>query len=222
MSRREGRHGGRVDARNGDGDDEVTSVIQTHGVSARPYELSLVDEARAGSVAAFTTLFDQYHGPITGYLYRITGDRDAADDLAQDTFIKAYHALGRTDADLNFRAWIYRIATNTAHSWGRRRRLLTWLPFGVGGSTAEPSAGSPQLESLGERELVDAALRRISPAHASALLLRHHQRLTLEETAEALGVSVNTAKVRLYRARKAFVQTYQTLNHEPGSQEDQR
>lgn len=178
----------------------------------------LLGEAQAGDAAAFTALFDQYLGPITSYLYRLTGDRDAADDLAQETFLKAYRALGRTEPALNARAWLYRIATNTARSWQRRRRLLTWLPLGDG-RAIEPADDQSPVDDLGERELVAAVLRRVGPAHASVLLLRHHQRLSLEETAAALGVSANTAKVRLYRARKAFVAAYQALDsdarHDP-------
>jgi len=164
-------------------------------------------------------LFDVYHGPLTGYLYRLTGDRDAVDDLTQETFIKAFRALPRTDAhgDLHFRPWLYRIATNTANSWHRRRRLLTWisLPLAFGGrddDSAEPGNDPRLAELTGEREQVHAALRSVGQTHASILLLRHHQRLTLEETAESLGISANTAKVRLYRARKAFVAAYEALD----------
>jgi RNA polymerase sigma-70 factor (ECF subfamily) len=174
------------------------------------YEDVLAGEARAGDAAAFVSLFDQYHGPITGYLFRLTGDRDAADDLAQETFLQAFRAMDRIDPNANFRAWLYRIATNSARSWQRRRRLLTWLPFGA--DTPEPSGDPALADVLGERELVDAALRRIGPAHASVLLLRHHQQLSLDETAAALGVSPNTAKVRLFRARKAFVAAYTALD----------
>ncbi len=172
-------------------------------------ERALVGCAQGGDGVAFASLFDRYHGPITSYLYRMVGDRDLADDLAQETFVKAYGALGRTSPDLNFRAWIYRIATNTALSHLRRRRLLQWVPFSPG--VPEPSADFRLAERLGERELIDLALRRIRPAYASILLLRHHQGLTLKETANVLGVSPNTAKVRLFRARKAFMQAYESV-----------
>lgn len=173
-------------------------------------ERALIGHAQAGDAHAFATLFETYQGPITGYLYRMVGDRELADDLTQDTFIKAYKALGRTNEDLNFRAWIYRIATNTAVSHFRRRKIIQWLPFGP--STPEPAAESHVAESLSERELIEATLARLNPSYGSALLLRHQQGLSLEETADALGVSVNAAKVRLYRARKAFIQAYQTLS----------
>jgi RNA polymerase sigma-70 factor (ECF subfamily) len=181
-------------------------------------EQATVAAARAGDGAAFAALFDSYHGPITSYLYRLTGSRETADDLAQETFIKAFRALGRTPDDLNFRSWLYRIATNTSASWHRRQRLLTWLPFGrddEAGTPEEDPGHDPRLaERVAEQELVASALRTIGPKHASALLLRHHLRLTVEETAEALQINANTAKVRLFRARKAFVDAYAALDNQ--------
>jgi RNA polymerase sigma-70 factor (ECF subfamily) len=181
-------------------------------------EQATVAAARAGDAAAFAALFDSYQGPITSYLYRLTGSRETADDLAQETFIKAFRALGRTPDDLNFRAWLYRIATNSAASWRRRQRLLTWLPFSRSDESGTPEfdpGHDPRLaETLAEQEMIAAALRRIGPKHASALLLRHHLRLTVEETAAALDITANTAKVRLFRARKAFIDAYSALNHD--------
>ena len=181
-------------------------------------EQATVAAARAGDAAAFTALFDAYHGPITSYLYRLTGSRETADDLAQETFIKAFRALSRTPDDLNFRAWLYRIATNSAASWHRRQRLLTWLPFNRSDDSGTPEiepGHDPRLaETLAEQELIAAALRRIGPKHASVLLLRHHLRLTVEETAAALDINANTAKVRLYRARKAFIDAYAALDND--------
>ena len=181
-------------------------------------EHATVAAARAGDAAAFTALFDAYHGPITSYLYRLTGSRETADDLAQETFIKAFRAIGRTPDGLNFRAWLYRIATNSAASWRRRQRLLTWLPFNRGDDSGTPEyepGHDPRLaESLAEQDLVAAALRRIGPQQASALLLRHHLRLTVEETAAALDTNANTAKVRLFRARKAFIDAYNELDND--------
>ena len=181
-------------------------------------EQATVAAARTGDVAAFAALFDSYQGPITSYLYRLTGSRETADDLAQETFIKAFRALGRTPDDLNFRAWLYRIATNTSASWHRRQRLLTWLPLvrdgDDGASGSEPGDDPRMAERVAEQELVAAALRVIGPKHASALLLRHHLRLSVEETASALDISANTAKVRLFRARKAFIDAYAALDQQ--------
>lgn len=164
------------------------------------------------SDAAFVALFDQLHGPVTGYLYRMTGNRETADDLAQETFLKAYQAFRRSEPDRHPRAWIFRIATNVAISHHRRRRLVSWLPFGPG--AAEPVDDS-LAETVGARVEIDATLRRIGPRHAGVLILRHQLDLPLEEVAESLGVSPNTAKVRLFRARKAFIDAWQSQDPPP-------
>lgn len=166
-------------------------------------ERALVGLARAGDATAFAGLFAAYHGPLTNYLYRLVRDRDAADDLVQDTFLRAYRALGRTDADLPFRPWLYRIATNLARNHHRHQLVLRWLPFGAVAGRAATDARLA--ERLGEHDQVVRALRQIGPTFASALLLHHQQGLSLTETAAALGLTTNGAKSRLFRARKAFM-----------------
>ncbi len=175
-------------------------------------ERGVLDRAQAGNAAAFSALFDQYQRPIVNYLYRMVNDREVAEDLAQDTFLKAYRAIERTDSELNFRAWIYRIATNTAMSYFRRRRLLQWIPFGPG--TPDHGKDLRLAERVGESELIEQALAKIGPSHSSVLLLRHHQGLTIDEIADSLQIKSNAAKVRLFRARKAFAQAYEALTAE--------
>src|SRR5262245_45641596 len=142
-------------------------------------ERALVERAREGDDQAFAALFDAWQGPITGYLLRLTGDREVANDLTQETFLRAYRALGSLErsgaGEPNLRAWLYRIATNLAHSWRRRQRLLQWLPFGP--TTPEPAADG-LADAIGERDLVERALRTIGTQHATVLLLRHHQHLS--------------------------------------------
>lgn len=176
---------------------------------------TLVERARAGDAAAFGELVAIWQGPITGYLYRLTGDRALADDLAQETFLRAYRAIGEATPDLCLRPWLHTIATNLARSHFRHRRLLRWLPFGP--DTPEPpdERAAASAEGLGDRELIEATLRRIGHQHAAVLLLRHYQGLSLDETAAVLGVSPNTAKTRLFRARRAFVAAWDEPERHP-------
>ena len=81
------------------------------------------------SAPALTKTPPQYHGPIYGHILGLVGDPAQAEDLTQDTFLKAYKALpGAREGAVG--AWLYRIATNTARDALRHRRCLTWLPFG--------------------------------------------------------------------------------------------
>ena len=178
-------------------------------------EQTLVGQAQAGDAVAFGELFAAYHGPLTSYLYHLTGDHALADDLAQDAFLRAYRALPAAGADVCLRPWLYQIATNLARSHFRRSRLLRWLPFTV--ETPEPAdpRAANDAAALGEREALTAALRRIAPAHASVLLLRHEQGLSLAASAAALGVTANAAKTRLFRARHAFIAAWDDLEGAP-------
>lgn len=167
----------------------------------------LVDRARAGDDQAFGILFEQYHAPILNYLHRMVSDRAVAEDLTQDTFIKAYKSLPKTTPDLAFKAWLYRIATNTAISHLRRGKIVKWLPF-----LGEHETTVERLDTSVTRQTDISAVLDSLPKHYSAvLLLRHYQGLSLAETAQALDITENAAKLRLFRARKAFAEIYGSL-----------
>jgi RNA polymerase sigma-70 factor, ECF subfamily len=165
---------------------------------------NLVERARAGDQAAFALLFEQFHAPILNYLHRMVSDRALAEDLTQDTFIKAYNALPKTKPDLAFKAWLYRIATNTAISHLRRGKIIKWLPF----LTDREHPDERLDRSVTRQADIADALEKLPKHYAAALLLRHYQGLSLAETAQALDITENAAKLRLFRARKAFAQIY--------------
>lgn len=172
----------------------------------------LVDRARSGDQAAFAQLFEQFHAPILNYLHRMVNDRALAEDLTQDTFIKAYKALPKTRDDLAFKAWLYRIATNTAISHMRRGRIVKWLPI-----LGDRETGDEAIDRSVTRQTdISRALEELPRHYAAALLLRHYQGLSLAETAQALDITENAAKLRLFRARKAFARVYDI---DPGSVE---
>lgn len=169
----------------------------------------LVGRARAGDQVAFARLFEQYHAPILNYLHRMVGDRALAEDLTQDAFVKAWNALAGTRPDLAFKPWLYRIATNTAISQLRRRKIVQWVPFLAGHDHA---SGESVERTVGRRQDIQQSLEKLPKHYAAVLLLRHYQGLSLAETAEALGITENAAKLRLFRARKAFAEVYQTAD----------
>jgi RNA polymerase sigma-70 factor, ECF subfamily len=164
-------------------------------------ERDLVARARAGDPVAFERLYEQYHAPILNYLHRMVGDRTLAEDLAQDAFEKAYRGLPSTRPDLAFKAWLYRIATNTAISHGRRKRIIQWIPFSP---FNDPASGEEVEKTVGQRYDVQKTLAKLPPHYVAVLLLRHYQGLSLAETAATLDITEAACKLRLFRARKAF------------------
>jgi RNA polymerase sigma-70 factor, ECF subfamily len=193
----------------------AVATIHGFGVGAIPVEQGgsgrvvddgdIVGRARAGDHVAFERLFDRYHAPILNYLHRMVGDRAVAEDLTQDVFIKAYKSLPQTSQDLAFKAWLYRIATNTAISHLRRQKVVRWVPFLAG----QDHASEESVErTVVRRRDVEAALDKLPKHYAAILLLRHYQGLSLLETAAALDITESAAKLRLFRARKAFAVAY--------------
>src|SRR5512146_1434210 len=78
---------------------------------------------------SFERIYDEFKTPIYNYIYHLVGSREQADDLTQETFLQAFRALPRMDANLKLSAWLYRIATHTAYDALRRRKLIAWLPW---------------------------------------------------------------------------------------------
>jgi RNA polymerase sigma-70 factor (ECF subfamily) len=156
----------------------------------------------------FTAIYDGYSGRIYRYLCSLVRDASLAEDLAQDTFVKAYKALSAGEQPDHISGWLYAIATNTALSALRRRKLIAWLQFG-GSTTGELLAAEEGHEDrTGERDLIRRALRDLSGVDAACLLLRFEQGLSYEDIATVLGSSVPAAKMRVSRARAAFREAY--------------
>jgi RNA polymerase sigma-70 factor (ECF subfamily) len=177
-----------------------------------PAERVLVARARAGDQAAFGQIFDQYQTPLVNYLYRVVGDWELAADLAQDTFLKAYQALARTEETLQLGSWLYRIATNTALDALRRRKRITWVPFLTDMEPVAP--GSDPASSVPTEDLVRQALQAVPVDQRIPLVLHLHQGLSYKEIAELLGIAPNLVAVRVFRARERFIKIYKGLTSE--------
>jgi len=160
-----------------------------------------------GVEARFERLFLAYQQPILNYLYRLSGELSRAEDLTQETFVKVYGALARLPADANERAWVYRIATNTARDWNRRRRLIQWLPLLQ--KDRRELDGGDCTDGVVEAAAVEQALRTLPIKYREPLTLYSMQGLSTIEIAEILNLSQSAVKVRLFRAREMFRLAYQ-------------
>jgi RNA polymerase sigma-70 factor, ECF subfamily len=158
--------------------------------------------------ARFERIFREYRTPIASYLLRLVDDPGLAEELAQEVFLRAYRALGSLPGDANERAWLYRIATNAAYDLLRRRRLLKWLPLLGHPRGPTPSVGGLE-DRIAEEDAVRRALGKLSSLYRVPLILYTVEGFSTKEIAEMLGISANTAKVRLFRARQMFQEAYQ-------------
>lgn len=173
-------------------------------------EMVWVERARKGDIAAFETLLRRYERQIYAFTYRMMGGNAAdADDLTQETFIKAYRALDRTSDVLHVSAWLHRIAANNCRDEWRRRRRTGYQPWDASVHEAMlPSRPEENPESLVLQkeadERVQAVLDRMKPRNKQALVLREYAGLSCEEIGAIMGVSHKAVKSTLFRARDEF------------------
>lgn len=165
-----------------------------------------LDSAGADREAVFERLFQDHQRSIYIYLCRLVRDQKQAEDLTQDAFVKAYRALDRLPAEANVRAWLYRIATNTALDWLRRRRLISWLPLFEW--DPHPATSTSFAESSLESVAVQQALSRLPARYRVPLVLYACQGLSTQEIADILSISRGAVKTRLFRAREKFRRLY--------------
>src|SRR5579884_3440525 len=93
-------------------------------------EAALIEQLRRQEEDAFTLVYERHKTQIFNYLYRLSGDWELAGDLTHDTFLSAYESLPKLRPDSNIAPWLYRIATNRFRDLLRRKRVISWLPWG--------------------------------------------------------------------------------------------
>ncbi len=162
---------------------------------------------REGDIDAFAEIVEQYEQSIIRYLYRLTGDYSVAQDLAQDTFANAYRAILKTEAELSFKAWLYKIAGNNARQYHRRNRLLTFIRFSDLGKDHQPSEDSLSVD-VERRMMVESAILKVPFNQRQCMVLHFVEGLKYREIGEVLGVSENTVRKRVARGREVFKREY--------------
>jgi RNA polymerase sigma-70 factor (ECF subfamily) len=178
--------------------------------------VGLVERARTGDRDAFTALFAQFNARICTYLARLVGDDDLGRDLAQDTFLAAWRALPEMRDAARFSGWLYRIATNAAHSHLRRGRVLFALPWGDpddSGARQPFSVVGPE-QHAGEAERVRLALAALAPRNRACLLLQLEGGFAQREIAALLGIGEKAVSAYVSRGREQFRQAYERLERE--------
>ena len=151
-------------------------------------------------------LYEEYQRPILTYLTRLVSDRETAEDLCQETFIKAMRGWAGRDPTASVAAWIYRIATNTAYDHLRRRRRIRFTSLI---DTDQPSYAEHSMEAqLEEGEPVQHALAQLPAMYRLPLVLHSFEGRGTQEIADTLGCSNSAVKTRLFRARARFREVY--------------
>jgi RNA polymerase sigma-70 factor (ECF subfamily) len=170
-------------------------------------EVSVIALVQAGNTDAFADIVEQYQIPIQRYLYRLTGDYELAKDLTQDTFIQAYKGIMKTNSDISFKAWLYRIATNNAWQHRRRKKLISFVSLEDNLESGNQS-DTTQSDCIGDRMAIQEALIKVPREQRICLVLHLVEGFKYKEIAKTLGISEDAVRMRVARGKDAFQKFY--------------
>lgn len=176
-------------------------------------EKRLIQRAKRGERDAFAELIEIYKDKIFQLAYRMVGNRQDAEDIAQETFLRVYANLNSYDENYKFSTWIYRIATNLCIDRGRKKRPDFYLDAEV--ETGDGLDWYSRLSSQDKtpedkvvtqelQETVQDALSQLQPKYRSIMILRYIEDLSLQEISEIVKLPVTTIKTRIHRGREAL------------------
>jgi len=167
-----------------------------------PDDTELIRRFQAGEESAFNELVRKYQQPVYTALHRLLNSHEEAEDLSQETFIKAYTGLKNFRGDSSFFTWIYRIATNLGLNALRRRQLRRILSLDSIGLTLTSRTPGPdrQVEDRETQEILSRAIDRLPPKQKLVFTLRYFENLPHAEIARIMNRNVGTIKANYHQA----------------------
>lgn len=187
----------------------------------------LVQKTLKGDNEAFRLIVDRYKNALFNLAYRLTKNRESAEDLAQEAFVRAYEHLERFDQKRSFFTWLYTICTNLTinelkkkshydnrerNTWeqkGKDKRITsdTW-------SGREFPEAEQKVDAEEKKDLLNELLGKIPDEYRTAVILRYQEDLSYQEIAEVLGISLSLAKVRVHRGIEKLRTIFQEMENE--------
>ena len=173
-------------------------------------EKQLLEEALLGDKTAFSRLVDLHKDKVVNIAYRLLGNYEAAQDAAQEAFIKAYANLGSFEKKASFMTWLYRITHNTACSYLRVNKIKNLF------LREEILAGREETPEKAElKDFVNQAVESLPPKLKTVVVLRDYEGLSYKEIAEVIKRPLGTVESRLARARKKLKELLEDYVTEP-------
>lgn len=174
-------------------------------------EMQLISEALGGSQKAYRILTEQHQNSVFHIIYKIVRDKETANDLAQETFMKAFASLASYRSEYRFSTWLYKIAANCSIDFLRKKKINA-LSLDQELETKDGSVGFevPDYSYHPEQELVrkqtrfniEEAIESLPEKYKEVIIYRHKDDKSYEEIADLLDIPVGTVKARIFRARE--------------------
>lgn len=175
-------------------------------------DIVLIQSVLGGNTKDFELIWNRYHKLIYAHVLKLVRNIDDADDIVQDTFIKAFNALHTYNQSYPFTAWLYKISSNTCIDYFRRKRIRPVSIEGIQKTTTSIYDIIPD-QSIGidftlinaeTKDALHKAIKQLPDRYRECIELRHFQELSYEEIAQKLNLPLGTIKITLFRARKAL------------------
>jgi len=177
-------------------------------------DADVVALAQQGRDSAFRELIRRYERPVFSLIYRMVRDRELAEDLAQDTFIKVLNHIDRYRPEFKLSSWLFKIANNVAIDHLRRRQLDTISIDGSPHAQTQDAIEATSFDVVGQQEsaldemearelggAIERAIATLRPEYRSCIMLRHVEGRSYEEIAATLDLPLGTVKTYIHRAR---------------------
>jgi RNA polymerase sigma-70 factor (ECF subfamily) len=172
---------------------------------ARASDVELIHRVQSGDTEAFDELMKRYAASVYKVTYSLLRNHADADDLSQETFIRAYRAIARFDEQYQFYTWLRRIAVNLCFNYLKRGKKFRFVPLPISdgeSESADIADPRPQSADSGLRRDLDQALAKLPPDQRAIFVLRVNEELSYNEISQMLNIPVGTVMSRLNRARE--------------------
>jgi len=174
-------------------------------------DIKLIDSAIAGNQASYEKLMKKYYQLIYNLVYRMISKKEDVEDLTQEAFIKAFNSLPNFDKQFAFSTWLFKIATNNAIDYLRKKKLFTFsIDKDIEADDSDYKFEIPDHENKPDKKIIDSELRKIldeaieslPPKYKQVIVLRHNEELDYEEIAKKMKLPLGTVKAHIFRGRE--------------------